>query len=346
MSKAVTQKIQTIPLVRADLTHADAQAVRWQLATAPFQDEALLNRWEAAWEAIWHRSAVAFSGPVALMLALKAALGWGAGDWVGVDPLLDPAWGEALTAAWLRPAWRDVDPDTGEGEGAFAWDPAEGGVMQAGMGHHPYGLPLRRPVGGPSFWLEDLSALLLPISGCGWGDVQIFCFSGNRMVAAGGSALLLTQDVSLGCRLRALRRHPPAPLACALGLSQLRTLVERLARRQELAVRYHRLLRGRSGFQLPEERVGLRVWERFLLRMASETEWASLKTFLNKSNVHAESPLWFKPANISPLPGLNHFQTHMLALPLYASLADTDQKRLINRVNRWVARNEREKTAG
>lgn len=338
MSKTVTKRIQTIPLVRADLTHADAQAVRRQLATAPFQDEALLERWEAAWEAIWNRSAVAFAQPLELMLVLKTALGWRAGDWVGVDPLLDPAWSEALAAAWLRPAWRDVDPCTGAGVGVF--DLPEDGTVQMGIGQHAYGLPSLRPSAGIPFWLEDLSALLLPIPGCGWGDVQVLYLSGNCMVAAGGSALLLTQDEPLGRRLRTLRRHPPSPLACALGLSQLSTLSARLTRRQELAARYQRLLRGRKRLQLPEERVGLRVWESFLLALAAETDWFSLRTFLNKSNCYADSPLWFKPANTHPLPGLNHFQTHILALPLYAALTDPDQKRLINRVNRWVARNE------
>ncbi|MBF0461008.1 MAG: DegT/DnrJ/EryC1/StrS aminotransferase family protein [Magnetococcales bacterium] len=337
-----------IPLVRADLTRSDAQAVRQQLATAPFQDEAVLARWEAAWETLWHRAAVAFADPVGLILALKSVLGWRAGEQVGLDPLLDPAWREALATAWLYPAWRDVDPHSGQGRGAFVPDGAAGGPVRAGLCQHPFGLPGQPTGEGVPFWLEDISSVLSPRPGCGWGDVQVVYLSGNRLVAAGGSALLLTRDEAFGDALRRVRR-PPGPLACALGLSQLRSLASRLARRQELAERY-RQLRGRGWFQWPVAREEGRVWEMFLLTMASEVELSALQQFLQVSQIHAASPIWFRPAN--PLAGPGHFsgwqqfQARMLALPLYASLTDPEQKRIINRVQRWVGYREKKTPPG
>ncbi len=334
----MVRSVQAVPLVRADLTRADDLAVRRQVRHAPFRDDALLARWEAAWEAIWHRSAVAFADPVEGVLTLKTVLGWPDGEKIGVDPLLDPVWTEALTAAWLHPAWRDVDPVTGQGRGDFMTDAAPGGALRAGFCQHACGVPVRQTAGEVPFWLEDLSSLPLPVPGCGWGDVQVLSLSGNRLVAAGGSGLLLTRDDHLAGELRRRRPYPPGPLACALGLSQLESLPGRLARRQALAERY-RLLRGREWFQLPEEGGEGRVWEMFLLAMASAEGSSDLQQFLRKAGIHAASPLWFQPAparSLSPLPGLQRFREHMLAVPLYAALSDSDHKRIINRINRWV----------
>ncbi|MBF0583938.1 MAG: DegT/DnrJ/EryC1/StrS aminotransferase family protein [Magnetococcales bacterium] len=343
----MTRNVQAVPLVRADLTCDDARAVRRQMAIAPFQDAALLDRWEAAWETLWHRSAVAFAEPTELVQALKTVMGWQAGDRLGVDPLLDPVWMEAMAAAWLQPAWRDVHPVSGQGRGDFVGHGPTTGPLRAGLCQHAFGMRAGgERVPGVPFWLEDLSARPLPTAGCGWGDLQLLYFSGNGMVAAGSSCLLLTRDEALGDRLRQLRRHPPAALACALGLSQLSSLTQRLARRQALAERYRHLLRGQAAFQLPDDGNGERVWEMFLLTMSSNAGWLGLKTFLHKSHLHADSPLWYKPANAPPLAGLSQFRARTLAIPLYAALTEPEQKHLINRINRWVARQEKQRVTG
>ena len=345
MANRITEVVASIPLLRADLTRSDERAVRLQLASAPFQDAALLARWEAAWAVLWQRSAVACADPIQIIAALKRVLGWQAGDRIGVDPLLDPAWTEALAMAWLYPVWRDLDPNNGQGQGPFLEDGPTAGRLQAGFCQHPYGMPCRATTEHLPCWLEDLSALLRPLPSCGWGTVQLLYLSGNRMVAAGGSCLLLTQDEVLEREIRALRLPPPSPMACALGLSQLRTLEVRLARRQELAERYLRQLRGQGLFQLPTMGGDGRLWEMFLLTMASEADLFSLQQFLQKAHIHAASPLWFRAVHGQSmhLPGFHSFQQRTLALPLYASLNDSEQKRLINRVNRWVGYRRRAK---
>ncbi|MEO5364186.1 MAG: DegT/DnrJ/EryC1/StrS family aminotransferase [Magnetococcus sp. DMHC-8] len=336
----MNRSAEGVPLVRADLTVDDDCAVRGQLRRNPFQDDALLARWEAVWEAMWQRTAVAFAEPVELLQSLGSVLGWQTGAQVGVDPLVDPVWTEALAALWLHPAWRDVEPCTGQGRGEFAGESAGTGSVRAGFCQHPYGLPTPRPGNAVPFWLEDLSAVIRPLPDCGWGDVQVCFFGGNRLVAAGGSALLLTRDESLGRELCRLRRHPPAALACALGLSQWHSLAGRLARRQELAERYRSLLHGRTAFRLPEGTTAGRVWEMFLLTMASGAAAVDLQHFLHQSRIHAASPLWFQPtvdpAFFSRLPGWQAFRARLLAVPLYAALTDQTHKRIINRINRWV----------
>lgn len=366
--------MQEIPLVRADLTVADEQAVRQQLRHAPFRDDALLTRWESAWEDLWQRPALAFAEPAGLLMALKTVLGWHSGDGVEVDPLVDPAWKEALSEVWLHLQWRDIDPgaggwmpaakrQTGTGQtepGQAEPEQAEPGQaepgqtepeqtkpgqavlpaspLRAGLWTHPYGLPTRcTHKKRPAFWLEDISSVLQPMPVCGWGDVQVLHLSGNRMLAAGASCLLLTQDEALFRALRSVRRHPPAPLACALGLSQLQGLPGRLERRQVLAERYQ-ALRGHGVFQGPGGSEQARVWEMFLLEMTSGEMCMDLQRFLKKSRIHAAPPLWFRPEETGFLPHVQRFRTRVLALPLYASLTDPDHKRITNRVHRWVAR--------
>lgn len=329
-----------IPLIHAEITHADEQAVRSQLHRAPFTDGALLSRWEAAWARLWDRPALAFAQPVEPILALKRLLGWRSGDWVGSDPLLDPAWTEAFAAAWLHLSWRDIDPRTGRGQGGGvthqrpAW---QGGTRRAGLSVHPYGLPTGVPELGVPFWLEEISSIIRPLPGVGWGDVQLLHLSGNRMVAAGDSCLLLTQDTALYRALQARRRQPPSALACALGLSQLAGLEARLDRRLVLAERY-RYLRSRALFRLPDAAPASRVWEMFMVEMRQMPERMALQAFLQKAKIYAGSPVWFQTVVDNALPGLERFQERVLALPLYAALTCQEQKRVINRLHRWVER--------
>ena len=319
---------------------ADEQAVRLQLRRSPFVDDGLLRRWESAWEKLWQRPALAFAEPQALILALKSVLGWRSGDLVGGDPLLDPAWTEALADAWLQISWYDVDPRTGQAQESSATCMSATslprvGMLKAGLVQHAFGLPTTRPQQHGLFWLEEISSVLQPMPGCGWGDVQLLHLSGNRMLAAGASCLLLTRDEALFRALRDLRQHPPNPLACALGLSQLQGLDRRLERRRELAERYQKLY-SQGLFRVADGSLTGRVWEMFLLEMHTCTGFLDLQQFLQKARIHAASPLWFTTQKTAHLPGFKQFNSRVLALPLYASLTDSAHKRIINRIHRWV----------
>ena len=337
--------MQSIPLFRADLTHTDAKMIRSQLLKSPFVDKNLLQSWEGSWSHLWQRPALAFADATELIAILKRLLGWESGDRIECNPLLEPAWREALAANWLSICWRDIDPCSGqiqEVQEVAAPIPSTVPFSAAKVGVrfaiHPYGLST--PAANDStkpFWLEDISTIIRPVSGCGWGDVQVLHLSGNRMLAAGGSCLLLTQNKTLYQAARELRRYPPSGLALALGLAQLQSLDRRLERRQVLAERYQ-ALRHQGLFHLPAKEEGGRVWEMFLVQMHSATASLALQAFLRKAEIHATSPLWFQSKEAEHLPGYVQFQERVIALPLYASLTDPEQKRIINRIHRWVER--------
>lgn len=333
---------ETIKLFQADLTVADDLAVRLQSTKAPFIDPPLLAQWESTWQHLWERSALAFATPNHLIMTLKTVLGWHSGNQVGCDPLLHPAWNESFNHSWLKPLFRDVDPHTGQGYGPFI-DPTITHKLKlcAGLVQHTFGKITPLNTHNTPFLMEDISSILKPIPGCGKGDVQLLLLDGNSMLSAGASCLILSKDDSLIQTLRPLRHNPPGPLACALGLSQLKSLNHRLERRQKLAENYGNLYH-QNCFQLPTMNDSNRVWEMFLLSMKNHNDWLDLRAFLNKSGIMANTPLWPKTNHThptrNPLPGLYHFQQHTLALPLYASLSDTQHKKICNRLHRWIQR--------
>ncbi|MBF0261312.1 MAG: DegT/DnrJ/EryC1/StrS family aminotransferase [Magnetococcales bacterium] len=358
----------TIPLYRPDLTHADGQACLRQVTRAPFVDGLAARAWEAGWERLWERRAVAFARHDEALGALKGLFGWHSGDMVETDPLLDPAWSEALAANWLHAAWRDIDPMTGVAIGAPLTRPEGRGITRAMVVHHPFGLPApcpdsdagaqhgtetrrgdaSRPDPAPVI-LEEISSIPRPLPGIGHGLVQMVNLEGPRILPVGVGCLLLSTDASLIEALIKKRSRPPSGPASALGSALLAALPSRLERRAELAERYLGLrLRGLG--ILSARNADGRGWEIFQLLLGNENARADLQTFLRRAGIGCAAPLWFTPSLTTgaatwgdattggDLPGLRAMQTRALAIPLYAALSDPEQKKIINRIHRWAER--------
>jgi hypothetical protein len=352
----------TLPLARSELTEADAHSVLAQLTRDPFEDAALVMRWEAAWAGLWQRSAIAFAHPEALLRCLADVLAWPEGRPVIGDPLMDPRWAEAWRAQCRPVVWRDRDPVSGTPQLLPGYPSPSVDHPCAVFEHALFGWP--RPVtwgmaqsvqknGIPgSSWpscegcatpvplvIEDVSATPWPCPGCGHGDIQVACLDANRLVCAGESCVLLSRDADLVERLRVVRRASPAALACALGLSQLGHLVERLGQRHGLASRYDQLLRPRGRFRVPPPEAFSRAGgERYVLHFPDPEERNALAAHLLRVGIGVGSPVWFDPGPLDRMPGTQALLDRILALPLYCSLAAHDQKRIINRIHRWVER--------
>ncbi|MEO5345134.1 MAG: hypothetical protein H7834_02000 [Magnetococcus sp. YQC-9] len=327
-----------IPLYRPDLTSADQQALLDQLERAPFVDGEAVRVWEAGWERQWGRRAVAFAGHDEAVRCLKEILGWRSGDAVGVDPLLDPAWSEALAANWLQAVWRDIDPQTGQACREPVAHPQATAPLRAVVVNHPFGLPALLP--DPA-WLviEEISALVQPLPGVGQGAVQLVNGAGPRILPVGTGCLLLSTDEPLIEALLKKRSRPPGAAACALGSALLAAMPARLARRRELAERFLGL-RLRGFGKLPDNPVGGRAWELFHLLMRDAEVSTALQAFLHKAGIGCGTPLWYTPRLPEGvvLPGLQACQRHALAIPLYAALSDPEAKKIINRIHRWAER--------
>ncbi|MBF0453320.1 MAG: DegT/DnrJ/EryC1/StrS family aminotransferase [Magnetococcales bacterium] len=334
MSPLPTNRPITIPLVRGDLTQEDQRALLQQAVTDPRKKNQPLERWEAAWQAVWQRPCVAFADPSELLTALKDLLGWASGLTLQTSPLLHPIWREAMEEAWLIPSGKNPIDNLGRE------DPLSSGETAPRWVQHLFGLPAAVDP-QPSIVLEEVSSLIKPLASRVNSLVQLMVLDGNRMIQAGATALVFSQDGDLIEALRNIRKRPPAPAIAAFGLSQLKRLDDLITRRELLASRYLRL-RDRQQFTPPPVPEGGRRWESYVIDLPSREKRQGLQFFLNKAGIGAAPPLWYHVAkpqtNDAQAQALAHLQENALALPLYAHLSDRDQKRIINRVHRWVER--------
>ncbi|MBF0133548.1 MAG: hypothetical protein HQL75_13305 [Magnetococcales bacterium] len=318
----------TIPLMRPDLTTMDRDALAHQLGIFPFQDERLVMRWELAWSQLWGRKAILFDDPVDCIVALKGALGWRDGDRIAVGAGMHPAWREGFDAAWMRVVYHDQDP----------WErpnfPA-GGDFVGVMMEHFQGVVVPVPTGS---WvvLEDISSMPAPLPGTGRGDIQLMVLDGNAMIQGGNAGLVMCRDERLMARLQAHRRYPSALMA-RVGLSQLEQMYALLNRRSLLASRYLALRTGGWFFMAPGGCLP-RWWHGFTLMFHDPSRREGLRKFLHKGNIQTGSPWSFSCPEVQAMVGRRRLEGHGLTLPLYASLSDAEQKKIINRIHRWVGR--------
>ncbi|HIJ82710.1 MAG: hypothetical protein HW380_50 [Magnetococcales bacterium] len=320
------RKKTTIPLMRPDLTRLDLDAVAGQLSLSPFRNDELVSQWQLAWSELWNRRAILFDDPVDAILALKDVLGWRDGARIAAGSGMHPAWREGFAAAWIRVVFHDVEP-------TYPLSISRDGGFSGVFVDHFQGIPVSAP-DGPGTVLEDLSSMPAPLPGTGYGAVQLMVLDGNAMIQGGNAALILCRDASMAAQLQA-RRHPPSALMAALGMSQFRQMEPLLARRSSLASRY---LAIRTGGMFGMPSVTPRWWHGFYLWFDEESQRDGLCHFLRKGGILAESTGYFSSPEVEHMTWQRRFARHGLALPLYASLNDQEQKRIINRIHRWVHR--------
>ncbi|MBF0186548.1 MAG: hypothetical protein HQL50_01330 [Magnetococcales bacterium] len=362
-----------IPLQRPDLTRKDLEAVARAVRSRRWTDAAAVEMLEAAWAAAWDGESgddgesgvsgsmrcVAFATPQALVQALKESLGWQDGAYVVSGPLLHPAWREAFSAAWIRLAYRDLQPESGIQQGEIvAQEGGECGGVVAGMRSYPFGQvaetvaptsPLRRD---DAFTvLDDLSGVVtldeegvLPATPSGAHHLRLMLMTGDSPVPVGNLCLVAGRDSIVMERLQRARRQLPSVASTALAISLIRNWPERAARRRALASRYTGLIRTRGLITLPAA-VEQRRWPLYPILAADEKMCDALRAFLLRGGVASGAVSGFRMPDVcrdamlmNHMPGVRHLASHGLLIPLYASLTESRQKRIINRLNRWLQR--------
>lgn len=147
-----------------------------------------------------------------------------------------------------------------------------------------------------------------------------FSFNGNKIITTGGGGMLASDDEALIARARNLAAAARLPavhyehaevgfnyrmlsLAAALGLAQLETLEDRVARRRAIFDRYVARLGGRPGLAFAPEAPG-RCHTRWLSVMVMDREITGvrpdrLRLALDAANIEAR-PVW-KPMHLQPV---------------------------------------------
>jgi perosamine synthetase len=287
-----------------------------------------------------HAVAVA-SGLAALRLALRA-VGVVTGDRVLVPAYSCVALADAVLAVGGEPVAMDVDAERYNLDVAAARAQIER-RPKAAIVVHTFGA--RAAVEAARAWgipvIEDCAHGFSAGLGV-LGDVSVLSFYATKLIGAGEGGAVLTRSPDTAAWLRAERDYTdraPAPernndkpteLAAVLALCQLDRLPELVARRRELAARYHRLLAplARDRFALPVDEE--RIWYRYVIALGRHVA-ADVVSDLARLGVGAAEPVcdWRPVPERARQPVATWAYRHALSLPLYPTLTSGEQDQVV-----------------
>lgn len=168
----------------------------------------------------------------------------------------------------------------------------------------------------------------------GFGDVTVLSFYATKMITTGEGGMLLSRHEGLLDDARDLRDYDKRPdyrlrfnykmtdMQAALGRSQLRKLPRFVARRRELARRYHEVLGPRTQVYTPP-REGSACY-RFVFRVADP---GAFVREMAADGVECNPPV-FHPlhavAGPDPCPAAEDVFRHAASVPIYPTLRDAE----------------------
>lgn len=279
------------------------------------------------------------SGIGALRLALLA-LDTVPGSRIAVPAYACVALANAVLALGATPVPLDVEPETWVlSRAAVAAELATGRTLHAAIVVHTFGCP------GPVAEIESLGVPVIEDCSHAFGikplghlgHIAMMSLHATKLLGAGEGGLVLTDDDALAERIRCSRDYvDQAPAAwrlndrmtdftAAIARCQLARLPRTVARRAELAARYHIQLAGLV-CRLPASVEG-RVWYRYAV---STADAQSLVAHLASYGIAAAQPVedWCG-AGITNAPmttpvAIKAFRS-LISLPLYPTLTDAEQ---------------------
>lgn len=320
------------------------------------------------------------SATAGLHLALEA-LGIGPGDEVIAPTLTFTATVEVVRYLGADPVLVDVDPVTlniDPEKIRAAITPATRAIMPVHYGGlacdmdailaiaRAHGLKVVEDAAHalPTTWQGTLVGRLA-------SDVTVFSFYANKTMTTGEGGMAITRDPALAERMRVMRLHgmsrdafdrftsrTPAwyyevvapgfkynltDIAAALGLAQLRRLPQFLARRQQLAGRYHAALAGLPLVLPADAPAGdIHAWHLYVVRLAPQARLsrdALIQALADRgigTSVHYvplhRHPYWRDRYGLTPerFPQADAAYQGMLSLPLFTAMTDAEQQRVID----------------
>jgi UDP-4-amino-4,6-dideoxy-N-acetyl-beta-L-altrosamine transaminase len=213
-----------------------------------------------------------------------------------------------------------------------------------------------------------------PVGCGDYAHMTVFSFHPVKIVTTGEGGAVLTNDAAWAERLHRLRSHGTTrdtarmdepnegawfyemqelgfnyritDIQAVLGLSQLKRLDEFLARRRALVKRYDMLLKD-SPLQLPQlDALDDSAWHLYVVRVPGDRAHVNRRTVFDAMrnaeigvNVHYipvhlqpyYRQLGFKPGDF---PHAEQYYREAISLPLYATLTDAEQDRVITQLKR------------
>ncbi|MBZ0159611.1 MAG: UDP-4-amino-4,6-dideoxy-N-acetyl-beta-L-altrosamine transaminase [bacterium] len=216
-----------------------------------------------------------------------------------------------------------------------------------------------------------------PVGSCRWSHITVFSFHPVKIITTGEGGMALTNDEELAWRMGMLRTHgitrepermtrPPAgpwayeqqalgfnyrmtDIQAALGVSQLARLEEWVKRRNGLASRYDERLQGLplrlptvrpenySAFHLYAVRIKPEVPKKTRREIFENLRAAGIGVNVHYMPVHLQPyyrDLGFKPGQF---PEAEAHGEETITLPLYPTLTDTQQDRVVDTLRELFA---------
>jgi len=209
---------------------------------------------------------------------------------------------------------------------------------------------------------------------CRHSDAAILSFHPVKHVCTGEGGAVLTNDETLARRVRSLRSHgierPEAlgesegpwaydqrslgwnyrmtDIQASLGISQLNRIGEFLQKRRFLAKRYQDSLSGdlfSERFDLPEFSEDS-AWHLYVIRFKTADQRRQAFDFLREHRVQSQvhyRPLYrntyYRESLRSELAGAEAYYSGCLSIPLYPSLSEREQDRVIEALRQFCEQN-------
>jgi dTDP-4-amino-4,6-dideoxygalactose transaminase len=200
------------------------------------------------------------------------------------------------------------------------------------------------------------------------GDIACFSFHPRKLLSTGDGGMLTTGNAALDRQFRLLRHHGMGTsdlarhassqvsyeryevfgynyrltdIQAAVGREQLKRLPAMVARRRELAARYHEQLRDLPALELPTEPEWARTnWQSYAIRVVEPLGQREvmerllserIATRRGVMNVHREPAYAARPWRMSPagLTQSERAQDASIVLPLYHQMTSDEQDRVI-----------------
>lgn len=313
-------------------------------------------------EYVGAKYAIAFSSGTAALHGATAAAGLGQGDLVVTSPLTFMASANCARYVGATPALVDIDLKTWNLDLSQIQQP-----VAAVIAVHYGGLPIDLANPGwssrPRFVIEDaahaLGALTPdgPVGNCANSDMCCFSFHPVKPITTGEGGMVTTNDDELAIRLRRFRSHGMVrrpehgewfyeiselgfnyritDIQAALGISQIAKLESFTLRRNQIATRYRVELGDIPVGLPPEASEGFRHSYHLFAIQAEERDetFRKLKSEGIGVQVHYV-PVHFHPISsgvtrLSSLENSEHLYKHLISIPIYPGLAESEQSKVI-----------------
>jgi UDP-4-amino-4,6-dideoxy-N-acetyl-beta-L-altrosamine transaminase len=211
-----------------------------------------------------------------------------------------------------------------------------------------------------------------PIGNCRYSDIAVFSFHPVKIITTGEGGAALTNDAELAAKMARLRAHGVThdlarmqtqpegawyyeiqelgwnyrmtDIQAALGCSQIRRLDDYVARRTELAERYHRLLAS-SGLILPWcDPDSTSAWHLYVVGWSKQALGISrAEAFTRLRAVGIEVQIHYIPVYAHPYfrklgfradqyPNAEAHYARALTIPLFATLTDKQQDGVVEQI--------------